>query len=92
MTSSTVIGLPSWNRASARSVNATQVRSAGISMLSAISPYSEDGSSHDAIVSVSNCCAAAAAATPFNMKGFRLSKVPMAARRTSPPFGASGLT
>src|SRR5215510_13575131 len=70
MTSSTVIGLPSWNRASGRSVNATQVRSAGISMLSAINPYSDDGSSQDAIVSVSNCCAAAAAATPFKMKGF----------------------
>ena len=32
-----------------------------------------------------------AAETPLTIYGFRLSKVPIAASRIEPPFGASGL-
>ena len=90
ITSSAVMGLPSWKRASGRSVNVTQERSTGTSTLSAINPYSEDGSSDEATVSVSKSWPAPAAGTPLRMKGLRLSKVPIAASRTSPPLGASG--
>src|SRR5881628_1232226 len=84
------MALPSWKRASGRSVNVTQERSAGTSTLSAINPYSEEGSSDEATVSVSKSWPAPAAGTPLRMKGLRLSKVPIAASRTSPPLGASG--
>ena len=92
MTSSAVTAVPSWNFASGRSVYATHDRSAGVSMVSAIWPYSENGSSNDWMVSVSKIWPIDAAALPFRMNGFRLSNVPIAASLTSPPFGAFGLT
>ena len=92
MTSSTVIGLPSWKRAADRSVNDTHERSAGVSIVSATRPYSDDGSSVEATVSVSNVVAMPAAGTPLRMKGLRLSNVPMAGSVTLPPFGARGST
>ena len=52
-TSSAVTGLPSCQRASVRSVNATQERSAGTSTFSASRPYSLNGSSADGTSSVS---------------------------------------
>ena len=69
---------------------ATQDRSSGTSTASASSPYSEKGSSADWTISVSKSSAMPAAATPFRMKGFRLSKVPRAASLTAPPLGGAG--
>src|SRR5262245_57155344 len=86
------MGLPSWKRAWARRVKATHERSAGTSMVSAISPYCENGSSWDSIVSVSKIPAMPAAGTPRTTKGFSVSKLPGTPSLTSPPFGASGLT
>jgi hypothetical protein len=53
ITSSTVMGLPSWKRAWGRRVKATHERSGAVSMLSATRPYSDSGSSADSTVSVS---------------------------------------
>ena len=53
ITSSTVIGLPSWNRASGRRVKATQERSSGTSMVSATRPYIVSASSAEPTISVS---------------------------------------
>src|SRR5881409_2064556 len=92
MTSSTVMGLPSWKRASGRSVKATHERSGGVSMVSATRPYSDDGSSADATMSESNVLPMPAAGTPLKMNGLRLSNVPVAARVTLPPLGARGFT
>ena len=73
MTSSTVMGLPSWKRACGRRVNATQERSGGISTVSATSPYCANGSSPEPTMSVSNVWPSPAAGTPLRMKGWRLS-------------------
>ena len=91
ITSSTVIGLPSCQRASGRKVKATQERSSGISMVSASRPYSVNGSSRACQQRLVKA-AMPAAGTPLMMKGFSVSKVPWAPNLTSPPLGASGLT
>src|SRR5438128_10401807 len=85
------MGLPSWKRASRRSVKATQERSAGVSIVSAIRPYSEKGSSPDWTVSVSKSSPIPAAGRPLSTNGLSVSKVPMAASRASPPLGARGV-
>jgi hypothetical protein len=54
MTSSGVIGAPSEKRASGRNWNVTELRSSGTSMLSAISPYSVNGSSPLRAIRLSN--------------------------------------
>ena len=92
MTSSGVTGLPSCQRASRRSVKSTHERSFGVSTVSASSPYSVKGSSALDTSSDSNIEVEPAAGVPFGMKGLKLSKLPSAARRSSPPLGASGLT
>ena len=91
MTSSTVIGLPSCQRACGLRLKATQDRSSGHSIVSAISPYSVEASSREFQQSVSQICVMPAAGTLFTMKGCSESKVPRAPSRTLPPFGASGL-
>ena len=91
MTSSAVIGLPSWNRAWRLSVYATHERSAGTSTVSATSPYSENASSLDWTVRVSKIPPMPAAGTPFRMNGLSVSNVPSAASLTLPPFAAAGL-
>ena len=92
ITSSTVIGVPSWNCACGRKVNATQERSSGHSMVSAIRPYSVEASSRDDQQSVSQIALMPAAGTLFTMKGCRESNVPRAPSFTAPPFGAPGFT
>ena len=67
ITSSTVIGLPSCQRACGRSVNATQERSSGHSIVSAISPYSVEASSREFQQSVSQSWLMPAAGTLFTM-------------------------
>ena len=91
ITSSTVIGLPSCHRACGLSVNATQERSSGHSIVSAISPYSVEASSREFQHRVSQLAAIPAAGWLLMMNGCSESKVPRAPSRTVPPFGASGL-
>ena len=91
ITSSTVIGLPSWKRACGLKVKATQARSSGHSMVSAIRPYSVEASSREFQHSVSQIEVMPAAGTLFTMKGWSESKVPRAPSRTVPPAGALGL-
>ena len=92
MTSSTVMGLPSWKRAWGRRVKATQERSAGhLDRLGARARTAENGSSSDDTVSVSYVAELPTAGTPFRTNGFSVSNVPMAASRTSPPLEASGI-
>jgi hypothetical protein len=92
ITSSTVIGEPSWKRACGRSVKAAQERSSGHSMVSAIKPYSVEASSREFQHSVSQIALMPAAGTLLTMKGWSESKVPRAPSRTLPPLGASGLS
>ena len=92
MTSATVMGVPSWNRACGRSVKATHERSGGVSTVSATSPYCANASSLAPTISVSNTLPSPTAGTPFKMKGFRLSNVPIADSVTVPPLGARGFT
>ncbi len=92
ITSSTVIGVPSWKRACGRSVNATHERSSGHSMVSATRPYSVEASSRDDQQSVSQIAVMPAAGTLLTMKGWSELNVPRAPSLTAPPFGALGLT
>ena len=89
-TSSAVIGEPSWNRASGRRLNTIQDLSSGSSTLSQIRQYFEKGSSAELTISVSMVAAATPAGTPPRIQELKLSKVPTAWNRTSPPFGAAG--
>jgi len=90
-TSSAVIGGPSWKRASGRRWKTIQPRSAGSSTLSQTRQYLEKGSSAELAISVSMVALATPAGTPPRIQLLKLSKVPTAWNRTSPPFGASGL-
>jgi hypothetical protein len=90
-TSAAVTGLPSWNRAPSRRRKVRDERSAANWKLSASRPYSVKGSSRDCSVRVSKRRPRPSAELPLTMKGLKLSKVPVAARRTVPPLGASGL-
>ena len=92
ITSATVMGLPSWKRASGRRVKATHERSPGNSTLSTMRPYWELGSSREPTISDSNTSPMPAAGTPLITKGLSVSKVPSAESRTSPPRGALGFT
>ena len=92
ITSSTVIGVPSWHRACGRSVKATHERSSGHSMVSAIRPYSVEASSRDDQQSVSQIEVMPAAGTLLTMKGWSELNVPRAPSLTMPPLGALGLT
>ena len=67
ITSSTVTGWPSCQRASGRSSKATQERSSGISIVFASSPYSVKASSLDCVVRVSNVSPTPDAAVPRTM-------------------------
>ncbi len=92
ITSSTVIGVPSCHLACGRSVKATEVRSSGHSIVSAIRPYIEKASSGECQHSVSHSAPMPVAGTPLMMKGCSELNVPWAPNLTVPPLGASGLT
>ena len=92
MTSSGSMALPSWNFACGRSANSTQERSAGVSTVSQMRQYIVKGSSPEPTISVSIVNPTIPAATPRMIHGLKLSKVPDALWRTSPPLGAAGST
>ncbi len=73
-------------------MNATHERSGGVCIVSATRPYSDDGSSAEVLVSVSNVMAMPTGGTPLRMNGLRLSNVPTPDSVTLPPFGARGFT
>ena len=92
ITSSTVTGVPSENRASFRKVNSTHDRSGGVSTDSAKSPYSVKGSFSDWLSRLSyprkrHCHGG----VPFMTKGLRESNPPVLPKTMRPPLGASGL-
>ena len=77
---------------SSLSVNATQDRSSGHSILSASNPYSVNASSLDDVVNVSNIFPIPAADVPFKIKGLKESKEPVVLNTTLPPLKEFGLT
>ena len=85
------MGLPSWKRASGRNVKVTEERSSGTSIDSATRAVEGERlvprPAHEGLEREMP----AVGPHPLMMKGLRLSKVPVRARRNSPPFGASGL-
>ena len=60
-------------------------------MVLATSPYSLAGSSSDEADNVSKIRLIPSAGTPLMTNGFKVSKVPIAEYRITPPFGACGL-
>src|SRR4051812_2542544 len=92
MTSSGVIGVPSWNRALGFIPNVTDEKSSGYETHSQMRQYSAEGSSRLPTISASYMRPRPPAGSPFTENALRLSNEPSANARSVPPFGASGFT
>ena len=94
MTSSGVTGLPSCQRALARKPIGNRGKIVRMAAASASNPYSVDTSSSADVISVSMNSSVPLAMLPFTPDTtlLKLSKVPNAICRTTPPCGAAGLT